>query len=116
MITITYISENNFDIGFIRKKYIPEHYFKILQNGYGAELYFYLDLLHENGMFGLSEYSVHQLIWSVDYDCHYKDTAFKLMYDEDYDFVIFHVVNPAYTKEIAERIKMLIEEKFKTII
>lgn len=109
--------DNCFDILFEPKEYIPKVFFEQHENGDGAELYFFISLLHKFGMFDCKKGHYHQLIWSTYYDCIYSGIPFKMVYDEDYDIVSFAVApeNMQHKTMIAERIQQLVKNESKNV-
>ena len=109
--------DNCFDILFNLKKYIPKVFFEQHENGDGAELHFFISLLHKFGMFDCKKEYYHQLIWSAHYDCIYNGIPFTMVYDEDYDIVSFVVApeNMQHKTMIAERIQQLIKNESKDV-
>ena len=109
--------DNCFDILFNLKEYIPKVFFEQHENGDGAELYFFISLLHKFGMFDCKKEHYHQIIWSTHYDCIYSGIPFTLIYDEDYDTVSFSVdpENMQHKTLIAERIQQLVKAESKNI-
>ena len=81
------------------------------EDGVGAELYFYISLFHQFGIFDCQPKHYHQDIWSIRYDCVIDGIWFSMIYDEDYDTVSFSVSpkNIERIPEISEHIKTLIE-------
>lgn len=122
MIEIRYIKseagyDNCFDIVFNLKKYIPNVFFEQHENGDGAELYFFISLLHKFGMFDCKKEHYHLLICDTYYDCTYNGIPFTMIYDEDYDMVSFSVApeNMQYKTMLAERIQQLVKNESKNI-
>ena len=109
--------DNCFDILFNLKEYIPKVFFEQHENGDGAELYFFISLLHKFGMFDCKKEHYHQIIWSTHYDCIYSGIPFTMIYDEDYDTVSFSVdpENMQHKTMIAERIQQLVKAESKNI-
>ena len=109
--------DNCFDILFNLKEYIPKVFFEQHENGDGAELYFFISLLHKFGMFDCKKEHYHQIIWSTHYDCIYSGIPFTMIYDEDYDIVSFSVdpENMQHKTMIAERIQQLVKAESKNI-
>ena len=109
--------DNFFDILFNLKEYIPKVFFEQHENGDGAELYFFISLLHKFGMFDCKKEHYHQIIWSTHYDCIYSGIPFTMIYDEDYDTVSFSVnpENMQHKTMIAERIQQLVKAESKNI-
>ena len=108
---------NCFDLLFNLKEYIPNVFFEQHENGVGAELYFFISLLHKFGMFDCKKEHYHTLIWSTHYDCVYNGIPFTMIYDEDYDIVSFSVPpeNIQYKTTIAERIKQLVKDESQNL-
>ena len=122
MIEIKYIRsesgyDNCFDIKFNQKEYIPNVFFEQNKNGYSAELFFFISLLHKFGMFDFKKEHYHQLIWSTHYDYIYNGIPFTMIYDEDYDMVSFSVApeNMQHKTMIAERIQQLVKNESKNV-
>ena len=109
--------DNCFGILFNLKEYIPKVFFEQHENGDGAELYFFISLLHKFGMFDCKKEHYHQIIWSTHYDCIYSGIPFTMIYDEDYDTVSFSVdpENMQHKTMIAERIQQLVKAESKNI-
>lgn len=109
--------DNCFDILFDLHEYIPDVFFEQHENGAGAELYFYISLLHQSGMFDCKKEHYHTFIWSTHYDCIYNSIPFTMVYDEDYDIISFSVLpeNIRYRTMIAEHIQHLIEKESKNV-
>ena len=109
--------DNCFDILFNLKEYIPKVFFEQHENGDGAELYFFISLLHKFGMFDCKKEHYHQIIWSTHYDCIYSGIPFTMIYDENYDTVSFSVdpENMQHKTMIAERIQQLVKAESKNI-
>lgn len=110
---------NCFELSFRLKEYIPPFFFEQHEDGYAAELYFYIALFHKFGILDRDEKHIHQDIWSVRYDCSYNGIWFNMVFDEDYDFVTFAVAprNIKHIPMIAERIKFLVEtEGMKVLV
>lgn len=123
MVTINYLRSesglfNCFAYSFLLKEYIPHKYFQISENGVGAELYYFIDLLKQNNMFDCKKNHYHQMIWSYHYDCIYnRDIPFTMVYDEDYDMVSFSVSEEhmSFKEEIAQAIKSIIKTTKTTV-
>lgn len=122
MIEIRYMQsdagyDNCFDLLFDMREYIPKVFFEQHENGAGAELYFYISLLHKSGMFDCKREHYHTLIWSTHYDCVYNGIPFVMVYDKDCDVVSFSVLpeNMQHRTMIAERIQQLIENESKNV-
>ena len=118
MIKIQYLQSkaiynNCFDLLFNLKEYIPNVFFEQHENGVGAELDFFISLLHKFGMFDCKKEHYHTVIWSTHYDCVYKNIPFTMIYDKDYDIVSFAVIpkDIQHMVTIAERIKQLVEDE-----
>lgn len=109
--------DNCFDILFDLKEYIPQVFFDQHENGDGAELYFFISLLHKFGMFDCKKEHYHQLIWCTLYDCIYSGIPFTMIYDENYDQVSFSIApeNMQHKSMIAERIQQLVKNESKNI-
>lgn len=109
--------DNCFDIQFDLKAYIPHVFFEQHESGHGAELYFFISLLHKFGMFDCRKEHYHQLIWSTHYDCIYSGIPFTMIYDEDYDKVSFSVApeNMQHRTMIAEQIQHLVKNEGKNV-
>ena len=92
-------------------------FFEQQENDEGAELYFFISLLHKFGMFDYKKEHYHQLIWSTHYDCIYNGIPFTMIYDEDYDIVSFSVApeNMQHKTMIAGRIKQLVKNESKNV-
>ena len=109
--------DNCFDILFDLKAYIPNVFFEQHENGDGAELYFFISLLHKFGMFDCKKEHYHQFIWSTHYDCIYSNIPFTMIYEEDYGKVSFSVApeNMQYKTMIAERIQQLVKNESNNV-
>ena len=105
--------DNCFVINFRLREYIPNHFFEINENGDGAELYFYISLLHKFGMFDCKKEHYNLDIFYSYYDCYYNGIPFSMVYDGDYDMVSFCVSAEyvIYREQIAQRIKYLVENE-----
>ena len=122
MVEIKYIQsesgyDNCFGIVFNHKAYIPNVFFEQHKSGDGAELYFFISLLHKFGMFDFKKEHYHQLIYNTHYDCIYNGIPFTMIYDEDYDMVSFSVApeNMQHKTTIAERMQQLVKTESKNV-
>lgn len=118
MIVIEYMKsksglDNCFELHFMQRDYIEEKFFRMQENGYAAELYYYIALFLKNGLFDGKSVHSHRMIWSCQYDCFYYEIPFRMNFDADYDAVSFSVDedNILYRERIAEHIKTLVEQK-----
>ena len=116
MIEIRYFStvpdyNNNFDILFCLRDYIPDEFFQQHEEGAGAELYFFISLFYKSGILDCKKEHYHDLVLDYAYDCFFNGIHFLMIYDEAYDIVSFHVEpeNKMHVTDIAEEIKRLIE-------
>lgn len=118
MVEIKYLKSragivNCFELLYYLRDYIPREFFEKHEDGIGAELYFYIRFLNYYGLFDCKKEHYHHNIGGCSYDCFWNGIPFKMVYDEDYDFVSFSVneQNLIYKEQIAEYIKKLIENK-----
>lgn len=109
--------DNCFELIFYLKEYIPAFFFEQHEDGYAAELYFYIALFHKFGILDHNEKHIHEDIWSIRYNCSYNGIWFDMVFDEDYDFVTF-AVRPkdiGHIPMIAEHIKHLVETEGRNL-
>ncbi|MGM9938731.1 MAG: hypothetical protein ACI32P_03215 [Catenibacterium mitsuokai] len=103
--------DNCFSIQFYLKDYIPERYFKIEQDGFAAELYFYIDLFKERMMFSGDKKDVVLNLDDYFYKCSSNMGNFTMVFDSAYDMVDFAVEESETRERISKLIKQLVEKK-----
>ena len=103
--------DNCFSVTFCLRDYIPEKYFKIEDNGYAAELYFYIDLFKEREMFSGKRKDLSVSLDDYFYRCSSNMGDFTMVFDSTYDMVNFSVEDADNRELIARLIKQLVEKR-----